>query len=552
LNRQIAFEIRHLLAAVLVGFSVTAAMAQKDTEASGNATTGSPTYYPSPIQPGSEPQSPDPYGNNGLGFQEFGFPAPELNKMDWNARFGPDTCGPFYLPPIPPALGEPRDPNPHPLPLKYPATLGDHVGEIYYMAMGNLLRQKPLSAERQERITQYLATRQSELEKLRKQLTESRDLPTDQTARLLAGLAEEQTPLLQAQEAEAEKIRTELTTTNFFKLYAYDISELNLIRTNDAKKDQAQATARDALSAAYFQNGLSLDQRLLLLEISTESRLEADGTDVAKGHFVFFWPAGARISLSPGLPPPASARFDEFQQLKAGLKGELAKAVLRKQNFLFTGLRTQAYERLAETQAERFRQLDALAEEIRHDFAALPDPDAPPKANLPVDLTNRLDKATARKATLLRELTAHLKEFRRQLPSDRIELVRQDNGVAIKIIQSKELSPESNTEREAIISRFKDANFEMVQQFDAIVKELFNIRTEIELYQASNPKSTSPADIDKLTTSFAQAYATQENWNRQRDYRAAVLQPGLSPAQRRLLFNALQVDAFKQRYQSVP
>ena len=106
LNRQIAFEIRHLLAAVLVGFSVNAAMAQKDTEASGNATTGSPTYYPSPIQPGSEPQSPDPYGNNGLGFQEFGFPAPELNKMDWNARFGPDTCGPFYLPPIPPALGE--------------------------------------------------------------------------------------------------------------------------------------------------------------------------------------------------------------------------------------------------------------------------------------------------------------------------------------------------------------------------------------------------------------------------------------------------------------
>ena len=44
--------------------------------------------------------------------------------------------------------------------------------------------------------------------------------------------------------------------------------------------------------------------------------------------------------------------------------------------------------------------------------------------------------------------------------------------------------------------------------------------------------------IDDLLRDFEEARQEQETWAKYRDYRDAVLAPGLSPAQRRLLFDA--------------
>ena len=44
--------------------------------------------------------------------------------------------------------------------------------------------------------------------------------------------------------------------------------------------------------------------------------------------------------------------------------------------------------------------------------------------------------------------------------------------------------------------------------------------------------------IEVLLVEFAYAFGQQERWERYADYETAVLQPGLSPEQRRLLFGA--------------
>jgi hypothetical protein len=165
-------------------------------------------------------------------------------------------------------------------------------------------------------------------------------------------------------------------------------------------------------------------------------------------------------------------------------------------------------------------------------------------------------------------------EFRLELPTDNVELVSQNEKVSIVVTpnKSKEDRPRPNQDvarsrnldflsdteskprpdRDAVVARLNTYSESLPQRFTALATEFQALRAEISRYQAALPQAKTSANVDELVAHFVKSYKVQELWNRYSDYRTAVLLPGLSPAQRRLLFNAVQVDLFKELYSISP
>jgi len=224
----------------------------------------------------------------------------------------------------------------------------------------------------------------------------------------------------------------------------------------------------------------------------------------------------------------------------------LLAVVVPAQNSKSPDERTQTYARLAEEQAGRFATLDTLAEEIRPGLAGVPYPDEPAQPNLPADLTHRVGDALARKAVLSRELLNRLKEFRQELPADKIELVPRGGALAIAITPIRSTSPHDKPARDDAIARLQVLNADYSRQFAALTAEINTLRTEIQRVHDASDQTTS-LDVEQVAADFEKSYEVRRNWDRFHDYYVAVIQPGLSPEQRRLLFNGALDDLEMER-----
>jgi hypothetical protein len=84
------------------------------------------------------------------------------------------------------------------------------------------------------------------------------------------------------------------------------------------------------------------------------------------------------------------------------------------------------------------------------------------------------------------------------------------------------------------------AEFNGVQArlLDELNREQAGIREALAEYFRNSNQSTGHKSINDLLKEFETAREKQEIWDKYRDYQTAVLMPGLSPEQRRLLFEA--------------
>ena len=450
----------------------------------------------------------------------------------------------LYFPAIPPVLAEMPSPT-HlmklPTRYRYPTEVEGFVGEVFYLPYKGLLLENHVLAKSAQRVATYQASRDQLLTALRSRLEELKDMAGAPRAAALAEFAARQADPLRNLALEEEALREDFTTRSFLKRTVYETNTtVYLPDASGAHPLELDPIPQAAIKAAQLQAGLSIPQRLLLEETAIEQELTSQ--DKAQPDpYVFFWPATARIRLPDALPAATAAQFAEFARLKNSLKSELLAAVVPAQNGMSLDQRTQTYARLAEEQAGRFAALDTLAEEIRPGLAGVPYPDEPAQPNLPADLTHRVGDAIARKAVLSRELVNRLKEFRHELPADKIELVPKGAALAIAITPVKSTPAADRPARDNAIARLQALNSDYSRRFAALAAEINTLRTEIQRVHDTSDRAGS-LDVEQVATDFEKSYEVRRNWDRFHDYYVAVIQPGLSPEQRRLLFNGALVD----------
>ena len=453
---------------------------------------------------------------------------------------------PIYLPPIPPALGEKtttaRTPSTFNA-VALPALLGNSIYESFYAPLSTLLYIESLDRRRREKLDGFRATRADLLKELRAKLDSLQNSDAAARRTELAALAGQQATRLASHEASSEEIRANLVNGSWLQA-GVDWNDSRQWRLGDNTRwESALDELKVVLGASFFQDGLSNAQRYLLRELSMElsETLRAPDSAIAldtPGPYLYFSPFTARIRLPADLPPELAAKIDDYTARKTALKQELRDELYKQDRAFFNSTRTNALKALAAKQEPAFAALEQLAEEIRVGLAPLPNPARPPALPLPSTLTNRIGTYLERKATWQREMVNRMDEVRAALPDDRVEFSRVGGSVTIQIVANRKAKEDTKAKREKLTAELVPFNAEHRATYLELAREKEQIQHEVLQVASSSAGVKTAKSIDKLLYEFSFALGQHETWLRYADYETAVLQPGLSPEQRRLLFGA--------------
>jgi hypothetical protein len=525
---------------LLAALPPAAVLAASDTSSS-TQTSSPPSAY---TDQGSTTSSVTTYSS---GFSSFG-------SSGFGDRYGPSFSNysvttyyrPIYFPPVPPALGEPIPPNLARASLaKFapPSVLSEYVYEPFYAPLSPLLFSENLDRRRREKLDNYRAARTTALEALRAKLDSLRTAEPEMRRQTLAAFATEQAPALAALETTAEELRDNFVNGSLFQSGS-NWNDTRQWRLGDNTRWESTADEIKVMTgAAFFQDGLSPAQRRLLRELAMElaDSLQGPGADIsldAPGPFFYFAPEMSRLRLPLNLPAELSAKINAYQAQKAALKAALRDVLYKQDRAFFDFKRVAALKALAEQQAARLAALDELAEEIREGLAPLPNPASPPALPLPQELATRISNYLAQKSEWQRVMQAKLEELRTAFPEDRVEYVREGMGVAIQIVGNRRSSAETNARRTTAVAELASFNSVQNDRYVALTRDKEVLRTDVLKAVTGMLNTAGSKSIDQLLRQFAYAFGQQERWERYRDYQIATLQPGLSAAQRRLLFGA--------------
>jgi hypothetical protein len=382
-----------------------------------------------------------------------------------------------------------------------PTELANHVNECFYAPLSTWLTAdgtgEKLSDALRSRLETYRATKVALQTELRAKIDLLRE--TDAASRLtgLEEFAREQTPRIAALEQRAEELRRDLAVGGVA-----------------ANSRHAGGTDADALRwAAFFQEGFSPDQRRFLREAALEIESTAAGEP-----WLLFSPECARIRPFTDLSTELAFKVKTHQEEKNALKRELRAAVAKSAS-------PATLTALAARQAPRIAGLERLAEDIRRGLVVRNDPTRRPDLSpLPAELNARIDAYRREKLDLQKALLARVEQVSRNQPGTPTDK-RTADGLA---------SQQQERIREAIAA-FTRSN---QVRYTALEKCRDAIRSDLSRLSNAKGTPTSAPSADALLKKFSEALQQFEVWRYYRDYQIAVLQPGLSPEQRRLLFDA--------------
>ena len=487
-----------------------------------------PTYFPS-----------TGYGSNYGGHYGFNMPGSYPTSVRTYYRM-------LVAPPVPPALGEAIPTKKTQASLaKFspPATLADFVYEPFFTPLSPLLFSEDLNRSRREKLNTYRTTRAAALVALRAKLDALQSVPAEKRSDELAAFAREQTPALAELERTAEEMRANYVEGGFFES-GNNWNETRGWRLGDNTRWESNVDEiKVMLGAAFFQEGLSPAQRRLLRELAMELQdsLKLPGDEISlssPGPYFYFSPETARIRLPADLAPELEQKIQTYQDEKAALKSELREVLYKQDRAFFAFKRVNALKALAGQQAARLARVEELAEEIRAGLVLLPNPAKPPVLPVPREVTDRVSRYMKDKAAWQRTMLARQEALRNEFPEDRVEFVRQRDSLVIQIVANRRSSPDLKAKREAAIAELAPFNAAQAKGYVALAREKEKLRTELLAIASSLAGRTGHKSIEVLLVEFAYAFGQQERWERYADYETAVLQPGLSPEQRRLLFGS--------------
>lgn len=270
-------------------------------------------------------------------------------------------------------------------------------------------------------------------------------------------------------------------------------------------------------AAAYYQVGLSPAQRRLVRECAMEMnetialRGRAPPSDV----LFYFSPDTTRILRPEGAPPELDAAIAEYIAEKTRLKAELRELIYETDGALFEATRIKRFEELAAAQAGALSDLEVQAESIRRQLVRLSDYR---RFRRPPPLDARVEER-------LREFA----ERAQAIDQDRAEFVRERMQ---RMRPEAAPSPQPQAMQETA-ARAR-AVFEMEQGSRLIAHERDAEVLLDELVQSLPPDEAGRLNgsPDVALRDYLERRAEQDAYA---EYDLAVLEPGLSPAQRRLL-----------------
>jgi hypothetical protein len=441
----------------------------------------------------------------------------------------PPTRHVAYFPPDPPPLGAPLpaasapgDPA-----AAAPAELAAYVNEPFYAALGTRLALHDLSQEQQRRLEDYRDTKIALQTELRAHLDALKEADAPTRLRTLEAFSFEQTPRIAELETTAEKLRHDLAGGLLSS--GFDWNEYHSwVGTN-----QLRTVTR---VTAFFLDGLYPAQRRLLREMAfevTEPNRRSVSASVPPADTVpwFFSPDLARVRLPADLSPPLAAKVAAFTQEKAELKEELRQLIYTPGSSAASEPLPSALERFAQGHEPRFTALDKLAEEIRRELALRPDlPTALSRLtlpSLPPELESRAAAYRRDKLDLQKALLARVEEVIKNFPAPGVPANKSKPGPG-----------DPGTERDEKIRQAIAAfTRENAGRYAALEKNKDALRSDLARLAGTGAIVVKGPNADVLSKNFSEAVRQLETWRNYRYYQVAVFEPGLSPEQRRLLFD---------------
>ena len=419
----------------------------------------------------------------------------------------PAGAVPFlFLPPNPPPLDTPillR--SPLDTGVSPPSELGAYRHDPFYPQLAARLSEDELPRRLRLKLEAYRELKLTLQNELHDALAAAQQTTGEARLAILADCAQRQAGRLQELEASAEHLRTGLCRPR---------NEWRPLAPALPPTPAPQATPPPAgrgpdfqllRAIAYQADGLSADQRRLLLSSAAEG--ERPSAPSTPDTLFFFSPEGASLHLPADAPPALTAQVAAYTEARRALVRELVAALAT------TGPgESEQLRQLAARQAPAFATLETLASALRQTLYDTPGIDGlPPAPSLPPELAARLAAYHGRKQALLRALNASLTQTVRDAAR------ATPNSLAVPVSAF-------TTEQQAEIT--------------SLNREKAELRLALADHHRANGSAQDRKSVNTLLEDFERARQQQELREKYRDYRLALLEPGLTPAQRRLLFDA--------------
>jgi hypothetical protein len=461
---------------------------------------------------------------------------------------------PLFVPPAIPRLEAPivapdtsRDTR-----RRAPAAMADYIYDPFYAPLAARAANDDLSAKQQQRLDAYLASKLSQQNELRNKLDTLRSADVLTRQRELTAFAAEQTPRLVALEAEAESIREALIKGEFLQ---EDINwvEFRMWKLGRDSFQSAEialnAQIQVIIGAAFYQKNLLPAQRRLLREIATdiaelsdksanEPQVGAANATSDSAPLFSFAPETARLRLPPNLPEPLMAKILAYEKEKSALKQELNDVLKDADDAIFAVFRNRAVKELAERQAARLAALEIMAEDIRRDFAVQPQQPRPP--TLPTvapGLADQIKSMVTEMRSRQSYVNAMLAAVSRVVPIQSVRTTKDDSGKELLNIRLNTRG-QTPVRIQAANQIVRDYQQQAARRGEALARKQAAVREAVAAMFRTAPGPDRDREIDQFLEDYEDAMDRQTLWFLYDDYRTAVLQPGLSPEQRRLLYDA--------------
>ncbi len=422
--------------------------------------------------------------------------------------------------------------------MAYPAseTLSAYVNEPFYPALAARLELNEMSGRKRSALDRYREDKRALQHELRTEL--SYILQREPAARqpLLTALAKRQEPKIADLEERAEELRSSFNSRD----YAWGtLRKWKLGHTETVSETPAEVY-KVMLSAVYFQNGLSAAQRALLREIAIEvARGGETAADAMEAQpYVFFSPSPARVRFAEKVPDAVAAKLARYNTRKSALRKQLYDAVYRQDAAWFDLSRIASLASLAERQAPEFAGLEELAEEIRRDLAPMPPlPRLKPLVELPPVLSEKLTALFRRNTTEQTRIKQEMGKIQERFPKLRISgYFAQSHFYSLVSYVGDYRYFSTEVQMKTNEARLEMA--ELSRSYDRVIAGMIAERASLRAEIAEALKTNDPSELNLALAEGSRRAIEQETDDSIDDYFVAVFEPGLSPGQRRLLFDA--------------